>query len=1301
MAGNPDAVRVAVRVKPLSDYERESGVQKCVRLADGQIVVGGQRPYAFDHMYAPEVPTERLYHELVEPLIDESFLCGFNATIFAYGQTGAGKTHTMNGVTRLAVRRICHFVREAAQERTDAALDENATIAPGSFTMAAVEASPPSLSVSMLELHNDTLADLLAGTPSAGAPQPALTIVEAEPGRGVYVKNLQECPVETEEDIERVIDYGAANRKTAETLMNQTSSRSHMMLTITLRYRGTTSKLNLVDLAGSERIKKSLGPLRPVGSANALLHDANQSAMMAQTNERLRECISINSGLLALGNVIEALCKKRSHIPFRQSKLTRILQDSLAGNCRTAMIACVSSSDHNTDESVSTLNYANRAKALVTRAVQNITVGVEEVQAELAAIRRERDHFRSQLQRLQRQMGQQPDENASMLNVPPSAASGVSMMLDATTHSLDLGSTVAQRLHAEREAFMQLQAELAETRRHLAECASALDNERRVTRVLEDDLFKAEYEVMTSKEALRQLRRELAEARGLDPAVEGEDDGEHGGGHDTTGEERITSGEEDEGSIFDARQHDPHGQRGRDRDRELVRLEAGRARCLDQMASAVAREAELDRDAEDIERYEQQQQQQHSGGNNGRHGGGGGGNLPPPSHGGNRAAAIRQQQLEDEGVERQLKQHEVLVHQLRDELDGKQRLIEHLTASCDFAEAQVAEFEERCRNADYEAHKLHANLQEALRKLESKGESQQQRDRIVASYNSRMQAQKVAVQEYRRKLEEAQASLRAKLADRERVSRLQQEATQLADRLREREDAHRKMQGRARAVHQQELTQLHKALRDAKAENRRMVATFRKKEEEFRVQIATLQREGAGRHHHPTHLQPTMSHVPPTPRGQSTALQREDTALPATAVAHHHQQHHHDRDRGNKEDTAEAHQPQHTHRAGGRGGAAGVAEGGGGAAGVHGRLMAHTASSRARVRDATIAALAPDAVGGAPRQPPLTTLGSFTNTTGTPPRDDHSPPRRRVGQPKESLHAGAIAAASSSSAEQPHNKPAPSPSKNLSDSLYQRLDELDKLDRELEAITDERDRRASEIAEIKQSYNVHRTQRALEAWRYYAQQLAEKIRVCTDVDELEQLEAKVVEVRSRIQALEEGHANACADKEEELRMVEEHLDSLRVKRVFLIKIIRGLQQEQHRSLSRDRGDDRGAGSGGGAMYGAGMMMADIDTDESRSRSGGEDGARDMGHYHTSSSTAHHHHHHHGSSSSHADPMTGYSSASVAARATGGAPVPPLSLAVEGTKIRGGPAPRRLGFSSRPTTPRGGNQQQQGTPRNSS
>ena len=170
--------------------------------------------------------------------------------------------------------------------------------------------------------------------------------LKEDPEKGVFVKDLSMVIVKTTTEIEKCMDKGTANRKTGETAMNKDSSRSHSIFTIYVETNAAgeqsikAGKLNLVDLAGSERQSKTQA-----------------------TGARLKEATKINLSLSALGNVIKALVEgKSTHVPYRDSKLTRLLQDSLGGNTRTVMIAAISPADYNYDETLTTLRYASRAK---------------------------------------------------------------------------------------------------------------------------------------------------------------------------------------------------------------------------------------------------------------------------------------------------------------------------------------------------------------------------------------------------------------------------------------------------------------------------------------------------------------------------------------------------------------------------------------------------------------------------------------------------------------------------------------------------------------------------------------------------------------------------------------------------------------------------------------------------------------------------------------------------------------------------------------------------------------------------
>lgn len=207
---------------------------------------------------------------------------------------------------------------------------------------------------SYLEIYNEEIHDLLD---SNAGKQPRKLDLKEDPQKGVFVKDLTQNIVKSIPEIEKAMNFGTNNRKTASTAMNQDSSRSHSIFTIYIEtaediqgeQRIKAGKLNLVDLAGSERSSKT-----------------------GATGQTLKEGIKINLSLTALGNVISSLVDAKSqHIPYRDSKLTRLLQDSLGGNTKTVMIAALSPADYNYDETLSTLRYASRAKAIKNKPIVN------------------------------------------------------------------------------------------------------------------------------------------------------------------------------------------------------------------------------------------------------------------------------------------------------------------------------------------------------------------------------------------------------------------------------------------------------------------------------------------------------------------------------------------------------------------------------------------------------------------------------------------------------------------------------------------------------------------------------------------------------------------------------------------------------------------------------------------------------------------------------------------------------------------------------------------------------------------
>ncbi|XP_040897865.1 kinesin-like protein KIFC3 isoform X1 [Toxotes jaculatrix] len=323
-------IRVFCRVRPVSQEEQDAADAKTMLSfdSDDDAILylsnkGKIMTFELDKVFPPQATQEEVFQE-VQSLVT-SCIDGFNICIFAYGQTGSGKTYTMEGViddpgiNQRALRLLF-------SEVTDKAPDWDYKI-----------------TVSMVEIYNETLRDLLGENPTD-----KLDIKMNPDGSGqLYVPGLTEFTVQSPEDINRVFELGHMNRATACTNLNEHSSRSHALLIITVSGFNsatgtrTQGKLNLVDLAGSERIGKS-----------------------GAEGSRLREAQCINKSLSALGDVINALRSKHSHVPFRNSRLTYLLQDSLSGDSKTLMMVQVSPLPGNMSESVCSLKFAQRVRSV-------------------------------------------------------------------------------------------------------------------------------------------------------------------------------------------------------------------------------------------------------------------------------------------------------------------------------------------------------------------------------------------------------------------------------------------------------------------------------------------------------------------------------------------------------------------------------------------------------------------------------------------------------------------------------------------------------------------------------------------------------------------------------------------------------------------------------------------------------------------------------------------------------------------------------------------------------------------------
>ncbi|KAL0092018.1 kif21a protein, partial [Phycomyces blakesleeanus] len=396
------AIQVALRIRPLTGRDRAQ--PRFANLAQDDVlkvhestvqVVPHNKLFTFDYVFGPDSTQNEIFSALGDKLI-QKFVDGYNVTILAYGQTSSGKTYTMGtaqhsgrynaeeeGIVPRAMAQLFDILHQ-----TDSAI-----IRPPKYTV----------KVSFVEIYNEELIDLLNSAPPGETPP--VTIREDSKGH-IYWTGVKEVVVHSTDDVLFYLEQGTQNRATGSTDMNEKSSRSHAIFSVSLRQEKwmpsqtsglsqaslsraasptpsrstgsrqrppsslnvrpslndlrqpeegdwiiTSSKFNFVDLAGSERLKRT-----------------------AAEGDRRKEGININAGLLALGNVISALgdsSKRSTHIPYRDSKLTRLLQDSLGGSATTLMIACASPVEYNLSETLNTLQYANRARNIKNRIERN------------------------------------------------------------------------------------------------------------------------------------------------------------------------------------------------------------------------------------------------------------------------------------------------------------------------------------------------------------------------------------------------------------------------------------------------------------------------------------------------------------------------------------------------------------------------------------------------------------------------------------------------------------------------------------------------------------------------------------------------------------------------------------------------------------------------------------------------------------------------------------------------------------------------------------------------------------------
>ncbi|CAN4076490.1 unnamed protein product [Withania somnifera] len=373
-------VQVLIRVRPLNNTEKVSqGYGRCLRQENAQTLVWLGPPetrFTFDHVACETISQEKFFGVAGLPMVDNC-MSGYNSCMFAYGQTGSGKTYTMMGDIgemsgKLSAQcgmtpRIFEYLFTRIREEEGKRKNESLKY---------------SCKCSFLEIYNEQITDLLE-------PSSTNLLLREDLKKGVYVENLSEVSANSVDDVIRILLQGAANRKMAATHMNTESSRSHSVFTCNIEScwekdsmkHFRFGRLNLVDLAGSERQKSS-----------------------GAEGDRLKEAANINKSLSTLGLVIMSLVDlvhgRHRHVPYRDSRLTFLLQDSLGGNSKTTVIATISPSICSASETLSTLKFAQRAKLIQNNAKIN-----EDASGDVSALQQQIQQLKGQLSFLLKNQG--------------------------------------------------------------------------------------------------------------------------------------------------------------------------------------------------------------------------------------------------------------------------------------------------------------------------------------------------------------------------------------------------------------------------------------------------------------------------------------------------------------------------------------------------------------------------------------------------------------------------------------------------------------------------------------------------------------------------------------------------------------------------------------------------------------------------------------------------------------------------------------------------------------------------------
>uniref|UniRef100_A0A0K2SWZ0 Kinesin-like protein n=2 Tax=Lepeophtheirus salmonis TaxID=72036 RepID=A0A0K2SWZ0_LEPSM len=472
-----DSIRVVCRFRPLNDTEEKTGSKFIIKFpggGDDQCVSISGKLYMFDKVLKPNVRQEEVYDGAAKSIVKD-VLCGYNGTIFAYGQTSSGKTHTMEGVIGdPALQGIIPRIVDDIFNHIYS-MEENLEF---------------HIKVSYFEIYLDKIRDLLD-------PSKVNLAVHEDKNKAVYVKGATERFVSSPEEVLEAIEEGKSNRHVAVTNMNEHSSRSHSVFLIHVKQENLenqkklSGKLYLVDLAGSEKVGKT-------GAEGTVLDEAK----------------NINKSLSALGNVIAALADgNKSHIPYRDSKLTRILQESLGGNAKTTIVICASPASYNESETKSTLDFGKRAKTIKNVVAVNQELTAEEWKKRYEKERDRNSKLKCKIDKLEEEIrkwraGQTVDID-EQLNLAEMEES-----ISAAPSSTNLNKPTAQLSLVSSHISLEDRSKLTEEREQLYKMLDAKDDEiqeqSQLVEKLKEQMLEQEELISSTRRDYENLTKEMS-----------------------------------------------------------------------------------------------------------------------------------------------------------------------------------------------------------------------------------------------------------------------------------------------------------------------------------------------------------------------------------------------------------------------------------------------------------------------------------------------------------------------------------------------------------------------------------------------------------------------------------------------------------------------------------------------------------------------------------------------------------------------------------------------------------------------